>query len=397
MQGLSFFSGAMGMDIGLEQAGINIILACENDKAAQATIKRNRPDIPLIGDLMDYSAKKILDRAGVKKQSIDLIVGGPPCQAFSTAGKRKGFADARGNVFLRFLALATDIRPPVIIIENVRGLLSAVSDNKFGLTSERFALYHVIKVLKDSSYSVSFNLYNTANFGTPQIRERLVIVCQLNSSPAPFLVPTHHEHGDFGLLKWRTFRQAVEKLETNKQNFIPFPERRLKFYKLLKAGQNWRHLPESVQKKALGRAFFSGGGKTGFFRRLAWDKPAPTLVTHPAMPATDLAHPEENRPLSVEEYKTIQQFPDNWIICGSLLEQYRQIGNAVPCGLGEAVGKLIVGVFQGKKIEPIENFRYSRYINTDHMSWEVNALSKKKINLNAKQRRNSNKGQKIIK
>lgn len=383
MQGLSFFSGAMGLDIGLERTGVNVILACENDKAARATIKRNRPDIPLIDDLMDYSVNEILDRAGMERHSIDLIVGGPPCQAFSTAGKRQGFTDARGNVFLKFLDLAIDIRPPFIVIENVRGLLSAVSCNKSSRMTEEYALYRIVQTLKNSGYSVSFNLYNAANFGTPQIRERLVIVCQLGSSPTPFLSPTHHEHGDFALPKWRTFRQAVQNLKINKQNFIPFPERRVKFYKLLKEGQNWRHLPEEIQKEALGKAFFSGGGKTGFFRRLAWDKPAPTLVTHPAMPATDLAHPEENRPLSIEEYKRVQQFPDDWIICGNLLEQYRQVGNAVPCGLGEAIGKLITGIYQGKKVESIEGFQYSRYINTDHISWEKSLFSNKKNKFNA--------------
>jgi DNA (cytosine-5)-methyltransferase 1 len=85
-----------------------------------------------------------------------------------------------------------------------------------------------------------------------------------------------------------------------------------------------------------------GGGKTGFYRRLSFDKPSPTLVTNPTMPATDLCHPTENRPLSVEEYGCIQEFPQEWVICGPILEQYRQIGNAVPVKLAEAIGRSIL-------------------------------------------------------
>ena len=370
MRALSFFSGAMGLDIGLGRAGIEIVLASEIDKAAKATINKNHPHIPVIGDLMDYSAKEILATAGVKRNDIDLIVGGPPCQAFSTAGRRKGFEDKRGNVFLKFLEVATEIKPPLIVIENVRGLLSAATGQETDNQMKGSALTHVLGILEKAGYAVSFNLYNTANFGTPQIRERIVIICQLGSrSTPPFLMPTHHEDGSFGLPKWTTFREAVKTLDNTKATFLPFPEKRLKFYRMLKEGQNWRSLPVDIQKEALGKAFFSGGGKTGFYRRLAWDKPAPTLVTHPAMPATDLAHPEENRPLSVEEYKRVQQFPDSWVVCGSVIEQYRQIGNAVPCGLGEAIGKLVVRIAQGKRVEAINGFQYSRYVNTDHTSW----------------------------
>lgn len=87
------------------------------------------------------------------------------------------------------------------------------------------------------------------------------------------------------------------------------------------------------------------------------------------MPATDLAHPVDNRPLSIQEYKRIQQFPDDWIICGSLVDQYRQVGNAVPVGLGEAIGKLILNHMNGSPVKVYEGFPYSRYKDTDHKSW----------------------------
>ncbi|MDA8491796.1 DNA cytosine methyltransferase, partial [Kluyvera sp. Awk 3] len=123
---LSFFSGAMGLDLGLEKAGFKTLLACEIDKSARKTIKMNKPDMALIGDIRDYSSKQILEHAGLTfNDEVDLIMGGPPCQAFSTAGKRLGFEDERGNVFLKYLETIFEIRPKYFIIENVRGLLSA--------------------------------------------------------------------------------------------------------------------------------------------------------------------------------------------------------------------------------------------------------------------------------
>jgi len=143
----------------------------------------------------------------------------------------------------------------------------------------------------------------------------------------------------------------------------------LKYYRLLKEGQNWKNLSVENQKEALGRSFYSQGGKTGFLRRLAWDKPSPTLVTHPTMPATDLAHPELDRPLSVQEYKRIQEFPDEWIIAGKLLDQYKQIGNAVPVSLGYAIGKHFIKLLRKDKIEMYPEFPYSRYRMTDEKSF----------------------------
>ena len=108
---LSFFSGAMGLDIGLEISGFDIKLACEIDKHCQATIKLNHPDLPLIGDVREYNAEQIREISGTVGEDISLVVGGPPCQAFSTAGKRRGLNDERGHVFLDFVQLCIDLNP----------------------------------------------------------------------------------------------------------------------------------------------------------------------------------------------------------------------------------------------------------------------------------------------
>lgn len=380
---MSFFSGAMGLDQGIEKSGFEVVLACETDNACRKTILKNRPNIALIGDVRDYSSEQIREAAGLSEEDdIDLIVGGPPCQAFSTAGKRKGFEDERGNVFLTFIDRILELRPKYAVIENVRGILSApLKHRPHSMRGEEFdplsakelkggALLRILDVLREAGYGVSFNLYNAANFGVPQKRERVVIVCSRDGEKLPFLEPTHAENGEHGLPKWRTFRDAVSNVSLTGNNHLNFPEKRLKYYRMLAPGENWRSLPLDLQKEALGKSFYAGGGKTGFLRRLDWDKPSPTLVTHPAMPATDLAHPEEHRPLSVEEYKRIQQFPDNWQIEGSLIEQYRQIGNAVPVGLGKAVGRLIMNHLTGEGVEEFKDFKYSRYRNTSDAEWE---------------------------
>ncbi|MGF1490281.1 MAG: DNA cytosine methyltransferase [Prochloraceae cyanobacterium] len=380
---LSFFTGAMGLDLGLEKSGIEIVLASEIDKNARQTIAKNKPDCPLIGDLRNYNAAEILKIAGFSKNSdVDLIVGGPPCQSFSTAGKRLGFNDERGNVFLSFVQLIAAIRPKYAIIENVRGLLSAPllhrphnqrGENYAPLSADEQpggALRYILTKLENAGYGVSFNLYNAANFGSPQMRERVILICDRDGHELPYLEPTHSNKSEFNLPKWITFREAIAGLPSDGHNYINFPEKRLKYYKLLKAGQNWKNLPLEVQKEALGKSYYAGGGKTGFLRRIAWDKPCPTLVSHPAMPATDLAHPELDRPLSVEEYKRVQEFPDDWFIAGKILNQYKQIGNAVSVSLGEAVGKLILKHMNGEKIFSPENFPYSRYLNCDHKSWK---------------------------
>ena len=382
---LSFFSGAMGMDIGLEKAGFQTIFASEIDKACRKTILKNKPNIALVGDIRDYTAKQVRFISGLSDDDeIDLVVGGPPCQAFSTAGKRKAFEDERGNVFLTFIDMIIDLNPKFAVIENVRGLLSAPlkhrPHNERGkeydpLTVDELpggALNHIIERLEQAGFSVSFNLYNSANFGTPQKRERVIIMCSRDTDKLPYLEPTHSENGEFGLKKWKTFWEATNDLALDEHEHLDFPEKRLKYYRLLNEGQNWRSLPDNLQREAMGASYYSGGGKTGFLRRLSWNKPSPTLVTHPAMPATDLCHPEQDRPLSIQEYKRIQEFPDEWDLQGSLLDRYKQIGNAVPSGLGYAVGNLLWKCMNEKEIKTVEDFRYSRYRLTDEVSWREN-------------------------
>ena len=382
VKALSFFSGAMGLDLGLEKAGIEVILACEKDKKCRETILANKPDIALIGNIVNYTPDEIVKHTGLENVEIDLMVGGPPCQTFSTAGNRGGFNDERGDSFLSYLDLILNIRPKYAVIENVRGLLSAPLKHrphserglgKEALSSDELrggALKYIIDLLESNGYGVSFNLYNTANFGVPQTRERVVIICNRDGEKVPYLNPTHSNNPAFGLPPWITLKDAISDLLESSAEHIVFPDNRLKYYKMLKSGEYWKHLPVDLQKEALGKSYYSGGGKTGFLRRLAWEKPSCTLLTHPAMPATDICHPTQDRPLSIQEYKRIQQFPDDSILCGSIIDQYKQIGNAVPIGLGEAIGKAIINHLNKESVIPPKEFPFSRYKNTDDVSWQ---------------------------
>ncbi len=384
IKSLSFFSGCLGLDLGLEKSGIRTLLASEIDKSCIKTIKANRPNLPVIGDILDFSHKEIRKIAGLSpKESPALVVGGPPCQAFSTAGKRQAFKDPRGNVFLRYLELIKELQPQYAVIENVRGLLSASLNHRplsergksnVEFTEEELpgsALNLVISKLESFGYKISFNLYNSANYGVPQIRERVILIATLGEKKLPHLSPTHSNDSRYELPDWITFKEAVKGLKEVDMHGVQFSNQRIKYFELLGPGQYWKDLPSiELQKEALGNSFYSGGGKTGFFRRLAWNKPSPTLVTHPAMPATELAHPKKNRPLTVEEYKRIQQFPDEWKIEGTVINQYKQIGNAVPIGLGEALGKLIACDLYGDEYTPAPpDFSFSRYKNTDEVTW----------------------------
>ena len=180
---LSFFSGALGLDLGMERAGIKAMLYCEFDRKCRMTIEANRPEAALIGDINKTSADEVCKMAGIEPgRRVDVIFGGPPCQAFSTAGARRAFGDARGNVFLRYLDIASELNPSYLVIENVRGLLStAWPIEEGGEPVHGGAMRYILDKLASLGYQSSFELYNAANFGAPQIRERVVLIAKKGS------------------------------------------------------------------------------------------------------------------------------------------------------------------------------------------------------------------------
>lgn len=372
---ISLFSGAMGLDLGIERAGFDIRVCVEMDKWAAETIRINT-NIPVINsDINNVSTDEILEVANLRREDVTLVVGGPPCQAFSTAGRQRGLADFRGNVILQYLRVVADIRPEYFILENVRGILSA----KLNTVPDEYREYENIKDSKGSvlefiisqfkrlGYNISYALLDASNYGVPERRERVVIIGHIGMR-VPIPSPTHSKGGIHGTQPWVTLRDVIGDLEGRQDlRYIPLRAKSVKYMQMLTEGQNWRDLPPEVAEAAMGKAYHLTGGKTGFLRRLCFDDPSPTLVTSPTMPATLLCHPTQLRPLSVEEYARIQQFPDTWQFCGRIETIYKQIGNAVPVGLGYAVGRQVMKSILGElrwNEEAINHIPYSRYSNS---------------------------------
>ena len=349
---ISLFSGAMGLDLGLELAGFDCSGCLEMDKHACETIRRNRPCIPVIeGDIRDWNrGSLVLKKFGLQGGDVALIVGGPPCPSFSTAGKRQAFNDPRGQVMFDFLNVVNDIRPPFFVMENVRGILSAAIEHvplskrthKSDYDGKGSVLALLNEKFSEMGYTVTAQLVNAAHYGTPQKRERVVFIGSRDGLQVPMPVGAYGPTEGLFQRRWRTLADALAGLVDTKPEFIPFSKNRAKYLSLLKEGENWRSLPPEMQKEALGGAYGSTGGRVGFFRRLSFSEPSPTVSTSPIQKSTCLCHPTELRPLSVREYARIQQFHDDWVFSGSVANRYRQIGNAVPVGLGYVIGTTVL-------------------------------------------------------
>lgn len=348
---ISLFSGAMGLDLGLEKAGFTVAVAVESNRHAVETIQQNRPGLPVIDrSIEDVTTDEILETGGLKPEDPLVVSGGPSCQTFSTVGKRTSLGDPRGNLFEHFLRVVSEAKPRFLIMENVRGLLSAAVKHR--PLSERGPGFPALKPeeelgsafrivtskLKELNYYVIFDVLNAADYGVPQRRQRLFIIGSLHGERIRMPTATHSETSKFGIPVWRTLSHAIGDLVETEPEFHKFSPSKERVFKDVPEGGNWRDLPVDVQKQALGKAYVSWGGRSGFFRRLAWDQPCLALTTQPDGKATSLCHPTELRPLTVREYARIQQFPDTWQFCGTVSKKYEQVGNAVPLGLGEAIG-----------------------------------------------------------
>lgn len=359
---ISLFSGAMGLDLGLEEAGLDIVISQDIDPWCIKTMIANGKN-HISGDIKklieeDPSCNFLLKKSGLASGEVFAVVGGPPCQSFSTAGKRLSVNDPRGSLFMQFCHVVEKLKPRFFVMENVKGLLSApishIPLSERGKTSlidveRRGSAFELVKKeFEKLGYKFIYGVLDAAYYGVPQFRERLIIIGSRDNEDLFLPVPTHFQVHQNIEYRWRTLRDAIEDLENNSGDCASFSLERVKYLNMIPMGGNWRSLPEEMIPLALGGAYNSGGGKSGFYRRLDYNQPSPTLVTSPVQKATMLCHPIKNRPLSVLEYARIQQFPmDRWKIEGSLSDCYRQIGNAVPIGLGRAIGQVLRSVAEG--------------------------------------------------
>lgn len=324
---IELFAGAGGLAIGLEKAGLDTVLLNEIDKNACATLTNNRPKWQVVcGDIANIDFTPYIHQ-------IDVITGGFPCQAFSYAGKKMGFEDARGTLFFEFARAIKETQPKLFMAENVRGLLT--HDNGRTLENIRSVIdelgYHLLepRIIKALFYRV------------PQKRERLILMGIRKDLPNQvFQWPREYQ-------RIYTIRDALCAGELFPCDVPPspgqsYPSAKKAVMELVPEGGYWRDLPLDVQMQYMKKSYFLGGGKTGMARRMNWDEPCLTLTCAPAQKQTERCHPKETRPFTVREYARIQTFPDDWQFLGPLTAQYRQIGNAVPVNLAYELGLAIV-------------------------------------------------------
>jgi DNA (cytosine-5)-methyltransferase 1 len=318
---VELFAGAGGLALGLENAGLSHELLVEIDKNAAETLKLNRPkwNVSCI-DAREVSYK------GIKA---DIVTGGFPCQAFSFAGKKLGFEDARGTLFFELARAVKEIKPKIAVGENVKGLLR----HENGKT-----LSAMIDIMDELGYKVVTKVLRAQYLDVPQKRERLIILCIRKGLKLPFIFPKEKDYTV-------SLRDALVEVPVSEGQ--TYPIKKQKILERIPPGGYWRDLPDKLQREYMGASYFMGGGKTGMARRLSWDEPSLTLTCAPAQKQTERCHPEETRPLTVREYARIQSFPDTWEFFGASTSQYKQIGNAVPVNLGYHLGKCLIAMLDG--------------------------------------------------
>ena len=324
---LELFAGAGGLAIGLEQAGIKCAALNEIDKWACQTLRENRPNWNVLeGDIKNFDFSSY-------RNEVDIVTGGFPCQAFSYAGKKLGLKDARGTLFYEFARVVQEVNPAICIGENVRGLLS----HEKGET-----LKGMISILDEIGYNVvtPVQVLKAINYNVPQKRERLILVGVRKDIDLEYAYPSPYEkvyNLSAALKKGELYNSNVPRSEGTK-----YPEHKKKILDLVPPKGYWRDLPLDIQKEYMQKSFYLGGGKTGMARRIGWDEPCLTLTCSPAQKQTERCHPDETRPFTVREYARIQTFPDAWKFEGSVSQQYKQIGNAVPVNLAKEIGYSLV-------------------------------------------------------
>ena len=386
---ISLFTCGMGMDAGFEKAGFQTIYANDITKFACETIRsvkkkeiKNKKLYLDEGNVFDISSKRILKNIGLEKGEPDLIIGGPPCQSFSTTGMRKGLKDDRGKAVLEYIKKIEEIRPKAFVFENVPGIVSMaknhmsfydriqMNDSDLKYSQRKGSLFRYIenkfnelKNLRGGiGYTIKYDMLTAADFGIPQNRKRFVLIgIRKDIGDAEQVMNQIHSKAKFahpkkakklGKKEWKTLETLKNKFEgETPEECVKFSANTMKFLKHVpkKIGGCWVDLPKKLQIEAMGGAADTDdprrkgkqGGRRGFYRRLSWDKPSPTLVTSPIRTGTCMCHPEYDRPLSVKEYAIIQGFPTDWKFQGSLANRYRMIGEAVPIKLAKIIAETI--------------------------------------------------------
>lgn len=315
---IELFAGAGGLALGLEQAGFEAIGLIEIDKSASETLRCNRPNWRVINENVEKISPLDLEAYfNIKKGELDLLSGGAPCQSFSYAGKRLGLQDARGTLFYHYAVFLQKLQPKMFLFENVRGLLS----HDKGKT-----INNMLAIFKEQGYTVQKRVLNAWDYGVPQKRERLILIGIRNDlvDKIDFDFPIQHKYKP-------VLRDIL--LDCPKSEGSKYSKNKTEIFELVPPGGYWRDIPEEIAKEYMKSCWYMEGGRTGILRRLSLDEPSLTVLTSPSQKQTDRCHPLEARPFTIRENARCQSFPDDWIFCGSVGQQYKQVGNAVPVKL----------------------------------------------------------------
>lgn len=316
-------AGGGGLSSGLIKSGFIPVLLNDNNSDCCKTLKHNHPEANVICGSMD----KIDYSNYIEK--VDLLTGGVPCQSFSQAGLRKGLEDPRGDLMLKFIDILNLIKPKLFMIENVKGLLT----HENGETINK-----IINALNENNlYNVTYKNLDASKYEVPQKRERVFIVGVLKSINRSFEFPEES-------VNTKVLKDVLNNVPVS--SGLKYNQEKQDLFKMIPQGGCWINLPENLQKKYLGKSYYSGGGKRGILYRLSMEKPSLTLLCTPSQKQTERCHPLEERPLTIREYARIQTFDDDYEFIGSINSQYKQIGNAVPVELAKHMGKSLISLLE---------------------------------------------------
>lgn len=381
---ISMFSGAGGLDLGFEQVGWTRRLASDLNADAVATLRANtrakRRASVRQDDIRDLRAQDVLSLAGdMAKGELDAIIGGPPCQSWSSAGNQKGLADERGQLFRHFIKLANTLDPRFIVMENVRGLLTARGPD--GEPGSALALFR--EDLRQEGWQTTVSLLNAADFGVAQRRVRLFVIAHRMGDCPDFPAPTHSKEPTVNLKKWVSMKRRLACLRDVSEDEIIRPTPKLAVDLAgIKPGSGVKS-PGKVEATRPGGHW---GYKQGAFIADP-DIPARTVTANPAQDwIVDPVH--GLRRLCPRECAAIQSFPARWKWVGKRASVYRQIGNAVPPKLAKALASSLADHIK-QKAEPSQRTKVKELTPLDTRLMAAIAYTKRDEARNGESRRSA--------